>query len=282
MTTIHGATELPSFLYGTAWKEERTAGLVELALQQGFRGIDTANQRKHYFEAAVGEAIARVIAAGTVRREELFLQTKFTHQPGQDQRLPYDPAAAIGEQVRQSFASSLEHLRTNYLDSLVLHGPSQRPGLAEQDWEAWAAMEALHAEGSVQALGVSNFSHEQLKLLLGRASVKPRFVQNRCFAVSGWDRQVRQACEANGITYQGFSLLTANQEIWHSRHVAEIGNSHNLFPAQVIFCLAMDLGILPLTGTSDAGHMAGDLACKPGVLTSAEVKGLEAIALQQG
>jgi len=279
---MHAATELPSFLYGTAWKEERTAGLVELALQQGFRGIDTANQRKHYFEAAIGEAIAREIATGTVAREELFLQTKFTHRPGQDQRLPYDPAAPVGEQVRQSFASSLEHLRTDYLDSYLLHGPSQRPGLAEQDWEAWAAMEALHAEGSVRALGVSNFDSEQLELLLGRASVKPRFVQNRCFATSGWDWQVRQACEANDITYQGFSLLTANQEIWHSRHVSEIGNIHNLSPAQIIFCLAMNLGILPLTGTSDAGHMAGDLACKPGVLTSAEVRELEAIALQQG
>jgi diketogulonate reductase-like aldo/keto reductase len=135
-------------------------------------------------------------------------------------------------------------------------------------------MEELHAEGSVQALGVSNFSHEQLELLLGRASVKPRFVQNRCFAVSGWDWLVRKACITNGIIYQGFSLLTANQEIWRSHRVVEIGNSHNLSPAQVIFCLAMDLGILPLTGTSDASHMADDLACKPGVLTSAEVREL--------
>ena len=265
---------LPPFLYGTAWKEERTGPLVELALQQGFRGIDTANQRKHYVEAAAGETIAQQLAAGTVVRDELFLQTKFTHRPGQDLRLPYDPAAPVGEQVRQSFASSLEHLRTEYLDSYLLHGPSQRPGLAEQDWEAWFAMEALHAGGSVRALGVSNFDGAQLELLLGRASVKPRFVQNRCFAVSGWDWQVRQVCEANGITYQGFSLLTANQEKWHSRRVVEIGNSHNLSPAQVIFCLAMDLGILPLTGTSDASHMASDLTCKPGVLTSAEVREL--------
>ena len=273
---------LPPFLYGTAWKEEHTGPLVELALRQGFRGIDTANQRKHYNEAAAGEAVSREIAAGTVAREELFLQTKFTHRPGQDQRLPYDPTAPVGEQVRQSFESSLEHLRTSYLDSYLLHGPSQRPGLAEQDWEAWFAMETLHAEGRVRALGVSNFDSEQLELLLDRTTVRPAFVQNRCFAATGWDWQMRQVCREHGITYQGFSLLTANQEIWHSRHVSEIGNIHNLSPAQIIFCLAMNLGILPLTGTSDAGHMAGDLACKPGVLTSAEVRELEAIALQQG
>ena len=273
---------LPPFLYGTAWKEERTDPLVELALRQGFRGIDTANQRKHYNEAAAGEALAHEIAAGTVAREELFLQTKFTQRPGQDQRLPYDPAAPVGKQVRQSFASSLEHLRTSYLDSYLLHGPSQRPGLAEQDWEAWTAMEALHAEGNARALGVSNFSHEQLELLLDRATVRPAFVQNRCFAATGWDWQVRQVCREHGIAYQGFSLLTANREVWLGQRVAGIGDAHSLAPAQVIFCLALELGILPLTGTSDAAHMADALACRTGVLAAAEVAELEAIALRQG
>ena len=273
---------LPPFLYGTAWKEERTGPLVELALRQGFRGIDTANQRKHYNEVAAGEALAREIAAGTVAREELFLQTKFTHRPGQDQRLPYDPAVAVGKQVRQSFASSLEHLRTSYLDSYLLHGPSQRPGLAEQDWEAWTAMEALHAEGNARALGVSNFSHEQLELLLDRATVRPAFVQNRCFAATGWDWQVRQLCREHGIAYQGFSLLTANREIWLGQRVAEVGDAHSLTPAQVLFCLALELGMLPLTGTSDAAHIDAALACRTGVLSATEVAELEGIALRQG
>ena len=143
-------------------------------------------------------------------------------------------------------------------------------------------MEALHAEGSVQALGVSNFDSEQLELLLGRASVKPRFVQNRCFATSGWDWQVRQACEANDITYQGFSLLTANRGIWLGPRVAEVGDTHSLAPAQVIFCLALELGMLPLTGTTDTAHMDAALACRTGVLSAMEVAELEGIALRQG
>ena len=276
------ADALPPFLYGTAWKEEHTGPLVELALRQGFRGIDTANQRKHYNEAAAGEALAREIASSTVAREELFLQTKFTHRPGQDQRLPYDPTAPVGEQVRQSFKSSLEHLRTSYLDSYLLHGPSQRPGLAEQDWEAWFAMETLHAEGRVRALGVSNFDSEQLELLLDRTTVRPAFVQNRCFAATGWDWQMRQVCREHGITYQGFSLLTANRGIWLGQRVAEVSDAHSLTPAQVIFCLALELGMLPLTGTSDTAHMADALACRTGVLAAAEVAELEAIALRQG
>ena len=117
-------TPIPDFLYGTAWKEDRTAALVELALQSGFRGIDTANQRRHYFEAGVGEGLAAAYRAGVVTRSDLFLQTKFTYRDGQDHRLPYDPQADLSTQVAQSMASSLEHLGTDYVDSFVLHGPA--------------------------------------------------------------------------------------------------------------------------------------------------------------
>ena len=63
---------VPDFLYGTAWKEDRTADLVELALRMGFRGIDTANQRRHYAEIRVGEALAAAYRAGTVSIAQMF------------------------------------------------------------------------------------------------------------------------------------------------------------------------------------------------------------------
>ena len=160
-------------LYGTAWKEDETKRLVELALRQGFRGIDTANQRKHYFERAVGEGIATAIQDGLVTRDELFLQTKFTFQRGQDHRLPYDPEAPIAKQVEQSFAKSLEHLNVEKIDSYVLHGPSVARGLGPDDWEAWQAMESIHQNGSASRLGISNVSAEQLSLLCSKATVLP-------------------------------------------------------------------------------------------------------------
>src|SRR5436190_255466 len=196
--TIDGV-RVPRFLYGTAWKEDRTQALTETALRQGFRGIDTANQRRHYHEAGVGQAIAAAIAAGVVVRDDLFLQTKFTFRRGQDHRLPYDPDAPIATQVAQSFASSLEHLGTDVIDSYLLHGPTHRVGLAAEDWEAWRAMEALHDGGRVRLLGISNVSAEQLQELHWQARVKPRFVQNRCYAVRGWDRRVRQFCASSGM-----------------------------------------------------------------------------------
>ncbi len=154
--------EIPDFLYGTAWKEDRTATLTELALQAGFRGIDTANQRRHYLEAGVGEALAAACRAGVVKREDVFLQTKFTYQPGQDHRLPYDPRARLAVQVAQSMASSLEHLGTDYVDSYVLHGPSSGYDWTDADAEVWEAMKKERDASRARLLGVSNVSLRHL------------------------------------------------------------------------------------------------------------------------
>src|SRR5438046_9184620 len=98
---------MPDFLYGTAWKEDRTQALTELALRAGFRAIDTANQRRHYFEAGVGQGLATAYRAGVASRADLFLQTKFTYQHAQDHRLPYDPTATLSVQVALPLSRSL-------------------------------------------------------------------------------------------------------------------------------------------------------------------------------
>lgn len=249
----------PQFLYGTAWKEDQTQRLVERAIQQGFRGIDTANQRKHYYEAAVGQAISAAMKNGLVTRDDLFLQTKYTFARGQDHRLPYDPQAPITKQVEQSFASSLEHLGVTTLDSYVLHGPTLRMGLTDDDWNAWRAMESIYDSKQVRMLGVSNVSLEQLQLLCAKARVKPSFVQNRCYAATGWDRPVRAFCSANNIVYQGFSLLTANAAALSRPEIAAIAKRHNRTIAQITFRFAIELGMLPLTGTTNPDHMRTDL-----------------------
>jgi diketogulonate reductase-like aldo/keto reductase len=266
---------VPRFFYGTAWKEDETQRLTELALDQGFRAIDTANQRRHYHEAGVGQGIAAAIKRGLVTRDDLFLQTKFTFLPGQDDRLPYDPNAPIAIQVEQSFASSLEHLGTERIDSYGLHGPSQRTGLGAADWSAWQAMEAIHDSGKTRFLGVSNVTLEQLQLLFNKARVKPRFVQNRCYTVMGWDRQVRRFCAANGIEYQGFSLLTANRDALVHPEMARIARRHGRSLTQIVFRFALDIGMIPLTGTSSADHMRADLAVSDFRLGPDEVELIE-------
>jgi len=268
---------VPDFLYGTAWKEERTAALTELALRMGFRGIDTANQRRHYFEAGVGQGLAAAYQAGVVTRGDLFLQTKFTYQRGQDHRLPYDPAAKLSLQVAQSLASSLEHLGTDYVDSFLLHGPAGYEW-TEADAEVWEAMARERDAGRTRLLGVSNVSLLHLEQMAVAHSEVPAFVQNRCFARLGWDRAVRRFCRDRKIIYQGFSLLTANPEALHHPLVAKLAARARATPAQVLFRFAQSVGMLPLTGTSNAEHMKQDLASRDVDMSEEEVRAIEFLA----
>ena len=258
-TMMIDGVRVPRFFYGTAWKEDETARLTALALGQGFRGIDTANQREHYHEVGVGRGIRDAVESGLVARDDLFLQTKFTFRRGQDHRLPYDSKAPIPDQVAQSFACSLEHLGTDVIDSYVLHGPTSRAGLGPDDWAAWRAMEAIHSSGRARQLGISNVTLKQLQSLCKEARVRPRFVQNRCHAAQGWGRRIRQFCAANGVVYQGFSLLTANRKVTAHRQLIRMAERHGRTASQIVFRFAIDVGMVPLTGTTDAEHMREDL-----------------------
>ena len=269
---------LPDFLYGTAWKEDRTATLTEMALRAGFRGIDTANQRRHYHEAAVGQAISESVKSGLVVRDDLFLQTKFTYRPGQDHRLPYDSAASLSDQVAQSMASSLEHLLTDYVDSYVLHGPASGSGWTDADSEVWAAMMKERDAAHTRFLGVSNVSLRHLEQMIASHAEPPAFVQNRCFARLGWDREVRLFCAERKIVYQGFSLLTANPEVLHHPGIQDIATSAQCTPAQIVFSFARAVAILPLTGTSNPEHMKQDLASRNLQLPPETVRAIESLA----
>ncbi|HEY6843746.1 MAG TPA: aldo/keto reductase [Thermoanaerobaculia bacterium] len=253
----------PRLFYGTAWKEERTQPLVESALRAGFRGFDTANQRRHYNEPAVGAAL---------RNQDVFIQTKFTYVESQDHRLPYDPRADYPTQAGQSFQSSVEHL--GHVDSYLLHGPRTRRGLTDADKQVWRTMEQL----PVARIGVSNVTAEQVEALCNFAGKKPSFVQNRCFAQLGWDREVRRVCAREGIRYQGFSLLTANvRELSHPR-IFQIAAAHNATIPQLVFAFALAAGMIVLTGTTDEQHMREDLAAAEIVLSEEEIAAIENIA----
>jgi diketogulonate reductase-like aldo/keto reductase len=255
-------------LYGTAWKKERTAEYVQAAIQAGFRGVDTACQPKHYDEAGVGAALFEAMQRG-MRREALFVQTKFSPLDAHDpQRIPYDPRAAIGAQVEQSFAVSLQNLRIDRIDSLVLHSPL---ATLAQTLEAWVAMEALVIRGGVGRIGISNcYDLRALRALYDRARIKPRVVQNRFYAETGYDRDIRAFCLQHDIVYQSFWTLTANPHLLGDDRIAAIAAAHGRTPAQVLFRFLIHSGVVPLTGTKSPTHMREDLAVTEFELDEAE------------
>jgi diketogulonate reductase-like aldo/keto reductase len=265
----------PRIIYGTAWKKEATAALVELALRQGFRGVDTACQPKHYHEAGVGDGVAASLS-DELTRADLYLQTKFTPISGQDPaRVPYDPNATLPEQVLQSVAASLKNLQSPYLDCLVLHSPLSND---RETLDVWQAMESLVASGSVRQIGISNcYELEQLQALHRSAQIKPRVVQNRFYERTGYDREIRAFCQHNQITYQSFWTLTANPHILTDPAITSLASRYNRTPAQIFFRYLTQIGVVPLTGTRSEAHMREDLAIFEFELAKPERAALDAL-----
>ncbi len=260
---------MPQILYGTAWKKADTEHLVATAIRHGFRGLDTACQPKHYEEAGVGTGIAAALAQG-LTRDDLYLQTKFTPLSGQDpQRIPYDPAAPLPQQVAQSCEVSLQNLRTERLDCLVLHSPLPT---ARQTHEVWQAMEALVDAGKAGQLGISNcYQLRQLESLYNEARIKPAVLQNRFHADTRYDHDLRVYCRKRNIIYQSFWTLSANPHILSHRTVTALADKYQRNAAQILFRFLTQIGVAPLTGTRSGTHMRDDLAIFEFQLTDPEL-----------
>jgi diketogulonate reductase-like aldo/keto reductase len=265
----------PRIIYGTAWKKADTAALVELALRQGFRCIDTACQPKHYDEAGVGKGVAAFLSE-QLTRADLYLQTKFTPLAGQDPtRVPYDPNATLPEQVFQSVAVSLKNLQTTYIDCLVLHSPFAN---ATQTLEVWRAMASFVESGSVRQIGISNcYALESLQALHAAARIKPRVVQNRFYDRTGYDREIRAFCRSNQIMYQSFWTLTANPHILAHPTITTLASKYIRTPAQILFRYLTQTDLVPLTGTRSEAHMREDLEIFDFELTIPERAALDAL-----
>ncbi|KAI5205581.1 hypothetical protein AUEXF2481DRAFT_36296 [Aureobasidium subglaciale EXF-2481] len=257
----HPAKRTLSMLYGTAWKKERTANLVKQALQAGYLAIDTAAQPKHYREHLVGDGVREFLSTSSLKREDLYLQTKFTSINGQDpNNLPYDPSSSITEQVKASVASSLHNLRNNenveesYIDCLVLHSPLPT---IQQTMEAWDTMSSF-VPTKVHSLGISNTSLPILRYIWDNSTVKPKVVQNRFYAATGWDIALRQFCKDSDIEYQSFWTLTGNPEFLSAPLITRTAEEVGISDEVLLYGFVQGLGITPINGTTS--HIETDVA----------------------
>jgi diketogulonate reductase-like aldo/keto reductase len=250
-------TKMPNMIYGTAWKKENTTDLVFEALKQGFKGIDTACQPKHYREDLVGLGLLKAYETG-IKREDIFLQTKFTPIDGQDQNnMPYLQSDEIEIQVEKSFETSKKNLKTDFINAYILHSPVY-PGSKLQ--RVWQKMEEFYDKKEVGALGISNcYDLDVLVYLYNNAKVKPSIVQNRFYAQSGYDKEIRVFCEEKGIKYESFWSLTANPHILSSEILIELASKYNREVTQIFYRFLNHINIVPLNGTTSTKHMIDDL-----------------------
>lgn len=267
----------PHLIYGTAWKKDRTTELVLKAWLAGFRAFDTACQPNHYREDGVGDALTELRRVG-VRRDDFYLQTKFTPVHGQDpQTIPYDPKAELADQITQSFKVSLQNLKVEYLDVLILHSPISS---MEQTLEAWQGLELIQKVGGTRQLGISNcYDLNLLKELYRQAEIKPSIVQNRFYAKTGYDMEIRRWCREYNITYQSFWTLTANSRLLNHGDVKSLSDRLQKTPAQILFRYLHQKGVTPLTGTTNQQHMEEDLAITEFVLADEDEQQIDNLLL---
>ena len=253
------ASNRPYILYGTAWKKDDTADLVYAAVHAGFRFIDTACQPKHYNEADVGHGWKTAADEMKLKRTDFYLQTKFTSLDGQDLRnVPYDKTAKLEAQVSQSIHASLRNLQTKYLDSLLLHSPMSN---MDETLLVWKVFESAVKEGTVHNLGISNcYNVNEFMELYNKATVKPRVLQNRFYADSNFDIELRRLCKKLGVTYQSFWTLGANREALSNIEWQDMARTKGLTSQTLMYAYMMTLGHTPLSGTKDDGHMKEDVA----------------------
>ena len=249
--------KIPNMIYGTAWKKENTSELVYEALMHGFKGVDTACQPKHYREDLVGIGLEKAYANG-IRREDIFLQTKFTPIDGQDiSNMPYLKSDEIEVQIEKSFQTSKRNLKTDFINSYVLHSPVY-PGAKLQ--KVWQKMEEFYDKKEVGQLGNSNcYDLDVLIYLYTNARIKPSIVQNRFYAQSGYDKEIRAFCKKNAITYESFWSLTANPNILSNEVLENLAKKYERSSAEIFYRFLNHINIVPLNGTTSKKHMIADL-----------------------
>lgn len=274
-------------MFGGAWKGPHAEQNVLEAVSLGYRSFDTANvYPASYNETAMGVALERAIAIGLLKRDDLFIQTKFT--PGISESYckdgPWDPAtcmfdktADLSAQVKQSAETSLAHLRISKLDSLILHE-------MRVPWNElliiWKSMEEIYMEGKTASIGLSHAHDPQtLRRFLAVAQIKPSFIQNPIFAYNNWDRDIRLICQEYGIEFQSYSLNhQENDFVYQSEEVLTIAKRLNRTPQQVIVAFTKRLGLIPLVGPQDTIKMAHAITAAryiPDLLTDEEVHSIE-------
>ena len=262
--------KIANMIYGTAWKKEDTTTLVYEALMEGFRAIDTACQPKHYREDLVGLALLKAYESG-IKREDLFLQTKFTPIDGQDKsNMPYLESDDIETQVIKSFEISKKNLHTDFIDSYILHSPVYP---ASKLQIVWQKMEEFVQKKEVGILGISNcYDLSTLEFLYKNAQIKPSVVQNRFYAQSGYDKEIREFCEQNKIIYESFWSLSANPHILNNEILINLSQKYQRSEEVVFYRFLNQINITPLNGTTSKKHMIEDLAFCEFELTNIEIK----------
>ena len=227
---LNNGTEIPEIGFGTWQTTEGVQKTVKMALEAGYKHIDTADIYGN--EAEIGEALEE----SGIDRKELYITTKIWN----------NNRSALG--VQQSVEQSLKKLKTDYLDLLLIHWPAneiQFENWKEINAETWKAMEELYQSGVVKTIGVSNFLVQHLKALLETAEVVPAVDQIE-FHPGYTQPETVQFAEEKGIVIEAWSPIGSGR-LLKDEELKAIAHQYGVSPAILCiqFCLQSGVVVLP-------------------------------------
>lgn len=240
--TLNNGVVMPQLGYGT-WSiaAERADWAVESAITTGFRSIDTATNYSN--EAGVGDDI---IASG-VPRDQLFVTTKLWIEDfGHDEAL-------------RAFDRSMADLKLDYLDLYLLHWPV--PGEFDRTIAAYKAVEQLHAQGRIRAIGVSNFNPNHLDRLMTEATILPAVNQ---IEINPHMTQTADRAEnaRRGIATESWSPLGSHRNVGRilaNPAIVAIASAHEKSPAQVAIRWQLQHDLIIIPRSTNPAHMAENI-----------------------
>ncbi|GAA0655096.1 aldo/keto reductase [Salarchaeum japonicum] len=244
---------------GTSGNDEfaQCAASVETALELGYRHIDTAQMYDN--EAAVGEGVANA----DVDREDVFVATKI------------HPDNLAPEDVRSTFAESLDRLGTDYADLLYVHWP-----MGAYDAEATLPVfDDLYEDGRVENVGVSNFSPDLLAEaveLLDAPVLANQFECHPFLQQEAW----RAACEEHGVTPVAYCPIAQGEVVGHPV-LESVADDHDATAAQVSLAWLDAKGVVPIPKATGDPHLRENWHARDLDLADGEVARIDDIEREE-
>lgn len=253
---LNNGHTIPQIGLGTAsLNDDQIAPVIITAIEAGYRHIDTA------YRYANQRGVGKGIRDSGIRREDLFVTTKLDGEFQGNERA----VAGLDECLRQ--------LGLDYVDLLLIHWPLPQ---RDQYISTWQTFEKLVEAGKVRSIGVSNFKPAHLDRLLGEATIRP--ATNQIQLNPRITRPDHVAYNrAHEIVTVAWSPLGPNSDLLNEPTLARIGAQYGKTPAQVVLRWMVELGIVAIPRSSNAGRLAQNIDIFDFTLTANEITAISAL-----
>ena len=243
---LHNGVKAPALAYGT-WliKNENAANCVKMALDAGYRHIDTAQAYGN--EEGVGEGIR----LSGLKREEIFITSKVKAE------------IKSYKKAKQSIEDSLKRLGIDYIDLMLIHCPQpwalfRSPfRYFKQNREVWRAMEEAYKEGKLKAIGVSNFLVDDLENIINNCEIKP-MANQILLHIGETPVDVIKFCQENDIVVESYSPIAHGRALKNDA-IAEMAKKYNVSIPQLCIKYTLQLDTISIPKASSKEHIEDNM-----------------------